>query len=141
MVRLFYIAVMNREIKFRGLRTDVKGWVYGYYVFTYNRCYIIENEYYLLNEDNSEDNFIEVIPESVGQYTGLKDKDGKDIYEGDIMEVDNYRMYSNKSKIVQWDNDLSCYVFKSTGIQSTRICLATEIEVIGNIHEHKHLLK
>jgi len=63
-----------RTIKFRGLRFDGKGWVCGHYYDDEIQSFII-----------SGINTYEVIPESIGQFTGLIDVDGKEIYEGDTV--------------------------------------------------------
>ena len=78
-----------REIKFRGQRVDDKQWVCGYYTYEFEMGYCSEayddvpSRCSYISNDNGE--YYEVIPSTIGQYTGLKDKNGQMIFEGDII--------------------------------------------------------
>jgi hypothetical protein len=108
-----------RTIKFRGLRVDGKGWVCGHYYDDEIQSFII-----------SAINTYEVIPESVGQFTGLIDIQGKEIYEGDYVLPFSLQNKVNKSVIV--------YEFNQFKIKGKSLCWnfdLQQIKIIGNIHE------
>lgn len=75
---------MNREIKFRGKRVDNGQWEY------------VDMDYsFFMDESGCPPNFFQykIVPDTVGQYTGLKDKNGKAIYESDVVWQDHHTSY------------------------------------------------
>ena len=127
-----------RELKSRGKRIDNGEWVCGDLwqpIRDNQKCAFI------LRQDNK----YEVDPATVGQYTGLKDKAGVEIYEGDILEYFQYSQIC--SKCAHRDKNMNKVVFNSLGatLMGYRIIDPqsdiSELEVIGNIHDNPELLK
>lgn len=121
---------MKREIKFRGIRRDNGEWIYGDLNHLVDGVYI-SNDY--------GNNMAQVVPDTVGQYTGLKDKNGKEIYEDDILA-------HNGKNIGYVANDMRCYCFDlvcadtaSTSTLSLHDTVVNDhegdVEIIGNIND------
>jgi len=138
-----------RDIKFRGKRIDGKGWVYGYLVENENdiyRAFIVTSARWDIDENGCTDlletELYEVIPETIGQYTGLHDKNDKKIYEGDISKVKGFNypqkvVFEDKSccfSIISSESDDVYYgIYEDKG---KRPC-----EIIGNIYDNPELLR
>lgn len=127
---------MKREILFRG-KSPKGHWIYG--MPSYDLKYIFNDSNY-----DSYDQF-EIIPETVGQFTGLSDKNGVKIFEGDVV-----RATPNYTYVIRWENS-AFYAYHTTikanrqpyrwGLVSRFNELCMEIEVIGNIHDNSNLIQ
>ena len=136
-----------REIIFRGKRLDNGEWVYGSFCMDareqFNGLCGVDGFIRLYDKAKGKMQTYEVDRETIGQYTGLKDKDGKRIFEGDICR--NTR--TGEIVSVKWHGTMSGYVWnkrRADGFlfdfgELFRAC--DKYEVIGNIHDNPELLK
>lgn len=132
-----------RTIKFRGKRLDNSEWVYGDLLRMHDVPYIYPDP-----APNGWNDY-EVIPDTVGQFTGLLDKNGKEIYEGDVLSV----LYN-----ISLDRENVCVVYGGAGELSPGFYFSddgtndinhtwmfrdfiNDGEVIGNIHDNPELMK
>jgi uncharacterized phage protein (TIGR01671 family) len=140
------MEIMQRQ--YRGQRIDTKEWVYGCLLTGFflragqDIPYIMtaEGTGYDSFEDITEGNGIyEVIPETIGQCTGLPDKNGKEIYEGNILRDSLAWVFA-----VEWDADCARFIGRHTKPRGdTYICYVDrepKAEIIGNIYEDGDLL-
>lgn len=145
-----------REILFRGKQIDNGEWVYGNLINKIDPNKSLPVFWTSLIHDGAL-TAIEVIPETVGQFTGLTDKNGKKIFEGDVLqkwdvdyekceqlnyEYDEYPMRITKKDVATMDR-FPCFWLKneSFGYEGEDLESPNEWEVISNIHDNPELLK
>lgn len=134
-----------RKIIFRGKKLDTGEWVDGGYFYdsAVGESYIITETL----EHSIPHNlccYVDVHPETVGQFTGLTDKNGKEIYEGDIIQANNgigvimwFQTSWGVASYAHGYDGLKSY----TAVDSFYSKETKEWSVIGNIHDNPSLLK
>ncbi len=146
-----------REILFRGKRTDSGEWVEGNHLYD-----DMTGKHYIVPFDNITENMcvgFEVIPETVGQYTGLDDKNGKKVFKGDILEFEDCskdgdgvtNFFTNAAEVVFCNGRFEFGHMKYYGETSAIYAYcgghAEMMEffrcsaVVGNIHDNPEMLE
>lgn len=139
-----------REILFRAKRIDNGEWIEGYYATQSNHaCFAnqLKHQHFIFKDVCLDFNLgglqeFRIIPETVGQFTGLTDKNGKKIFEGDILDCCDRVVFTKwHSYCGTWD---SMFIKYSGDLCSNGITPAEwkyRAVVIGNIHDNPELLK
>ena len=138
---------MSREILFRGKRTDNGKWAEGFYLYTN-----VNTQPVIIDIDCCSN---VIIPETVGQYIGLTDKNGKKIFEGDILKCCDDKIETEFMAIAEFGNPNGTYSWgwqlkpiSGDTFVNPDILLWLEMEetgayaeIIGNIHDNPELLE
>ena len=138
---------MNERYLYRGKRKDNGEWIYGghMYVESLDRHIIVEHDGCKQFSDECF-GFSAVIPETVGQCTGLKDKNGNWIFEGDIIEVSTNHHYVGVAVERQGTFEVvfrgGCFMKKKiNGTGMFHFIETDATRIIGNIYDNSELLK
>lgn len=130
-----------RKIKFRGLNKTNNKWEYGDLIQNYNGKKFIGNA---CDTYDLGIGFSEVVCDTIGQYTGVRDKKGNEIYEGDIIEAGYHRC---KCKVM-WDDACARFIAYTTDTPHQLVYVdmidkngKSAVEVIGNIYDNPELLE
>lgn len=142
-----------REILFRGKRLFTGEWVYGSYLPDTDT--LDENTAYILTYELNDPDYVyeKVDLPTVGQYTGLKDKNGKSFWEGDIFKEDDsgivrsiFRVpgglaFEDNPVAFGYDHRAPVYPYSSIAEMQNASWLSQCCEIIGNIHDNADLIK
>ena len=130
-----------RETKFRGIANNPDVDHYGEWI--YGDLIHLGGEVYIQNDDDAPDIIaIRVDPETVGQFTGLHDKNGKEIYRGDIVKYDT-SPENGVATISSYIGNNLYFCWHNSPIPPTNADIfgcKDELEVIGNIHENPEII-
>ena len=132
-----------REILFRGKRLDNGEWVYGLL------CRVGDTYANIRRMDTEV--LYSVLTNTIGQFTGLTDKNGKKIFEGDILTIvhkyqspfdDDTNEYTDiTTDVVFFDDEGLCFSYGESPFLCVADNVTAEYEVIGNIHDNPEMLE
>lgn len=128
-----------REILFRGKRADNGKWIFGDLRHIFHgeyRTHIVDNS----NGLNNDVCGLEVASSTVGQFTGLTDRNGVKIFEGDVVHVKAHSG-SFTGCVTYWLEEEPRFVCETKHGLHYAICAKFEFEVLGNIHDNPELLE
>ena len=132
-----------RTIKFRGKNIETGEWVYGFYT---QGGYIREDGSLKVRHIIHSDILYDVQEETIGQFTGLYDYNGNEIYEGDILR---YIQWENNEEVlyyITFEEEMGSFVLQKPTLKhkdniSQLAIYGLKLEVVGNIHDNPELLK
>jgi len=131
---------MNRDILFRAKRVNGGKWLES---MTISRGTIKRKAHDIFMEI-SPDKWVGIIPETVGQFTGLTDKNGNKIFEGDILKINHNSEYKNPL-LCEWDSYNACFKFTDKNDYDCAYYLnqkdLSQNEITGNVFDNPKLLK
>lgn len=139
---------MNREILFRAKCSGV--WRYGSYVYFDKKpihdCYNAKyRDFIVVNGVYGENHYPITELSSIGQYTGLKDKDGKKIFEGDIISFVVFDCFGNDRQykgVVRWSDFGFVVEVSDDSFELGWVAAKQDVlKVIGNIHDNPEMVK
>jgi len=131
---------MNRPIKFRVWDKLAERMIYPHNDNQQHFIIDLNGQFHNLQNGSGGDDYV------IQQYTGLTDKNGKEIYEGDIVQYNQNSSYDNMDFIAKWSDDKLGFIFQSNSgeqlvNQTPHLNRFKHLEVVGNIFENPELLK
>lgn len=124
-----------RTIKFRGFNAKNSKWLYGSHIINRGKHFVAPDEF---ADDKTWEDY-EVEPETIGQFTGLTDKKGNEIYEGDIV------LYNGNKRVVEHEECTFGLSHHENGFPFEPFCKLPiplrKCVVVGNIHDNPELMK